>query len=207
MIARSIEAALESGVFDAVVVSTDDEEIAAVAESCGAQVPFRRPPELSHDHAATLPAIAHGIQWWEENRAPVEFACCIYATAPFLRAEFLEEGFRVLKQKTDAEFAFSVTTYAFPIFRSLRIAESGRVEMYWPENEMKRSQDVPEAWHDAGQFYWGRKTAFLNKEGFFSARSYPVILPRKMVQDIDTLEDWEFAEILFEIESENCKKA
>jgi len=98
MIARSIEAALESGVFDAVVVSTDDEEIASVAESFGAQVPFRRPAELSNDHAATLPVIAHAIRWWEENRAPVEFACCIYATAPFLRAEFLREGFRILKK-------------------------------------------------------------------------------------------------------------
>ena len=197
MIARSIEAALESGVFDAVVVSTDDEEIASIAESCGAQVPFRRPLELSNDHASTLPVIAHGIDWWEENRAPVEFACCIYATAPFLRAEFLEEGFRVLKEKPDAEFAFSVTTYAFPIFRSLRIAESGRVEMYWPENEMKRSQDLPEAWHDAGQFYWGRRDSFLKNKGFFTPISYPVFMPRHLVQDIDTPEDWERAEKMF----------
>jgi N-acylneuraminate cytidylyltransferase len=100
MIARSIEAALESGVFDSVVVSTDDEEIAAVAESCGALAPFRRPPELSNDHASTLPVIAHAIRWWEENRGRVQFACCIYATAPFLRSEFLREGFWVLKEKT-----------------------------------------------------------------------------------------------------------
>ena len=98
------------------VVSTDDEEIAAVAESYGALAPFRRPPELSNDHAATLPVIAHAIRWWEENRAPVEFTCCIYATAPFLR-----EGFRILKKKPDAEFAFSVTSYAFPIFRAIQL--------------------------------------------------------------------------------------
>lgn len=205
MIARSIEVALESGVFDAVIVSTDDEEIAAVAESSGAVVPFRRPPELSDDHASTMPVIAHAIQWWEENKSPIDFACCIYATAPFLRAEFLRKGLQILQNKPDADFAFSVTSYAFPIFRALKLGESGRVEMYWPENEMKRSQDLPEAWHDAGQFYWGRKSAFLKKEGFFSANSYPVILPRKTVQDIDTLEDWEFAEMLFE--SENFKKA
>lgn len=199
MIARSIEAALESGVFDSVVVSTDDEEIAAVAESCGAQAPFRRPPELSNDRAATIPVIAHAIRWWEENRTPVEFACCIYATAPFLRAEFLSEGFRTLKNKLDAEFAISVTSYAFPIFRAIQLAESGRVEMFWPENDIKRSQDLPEALHDAGQFYWGRKNAFLENEGFFTAKSYPVVLPRHLVQDIDTPEDWERAERMFSV--------
>ena len=197
MIARSIEAALESGVFDSVVVSTDDEEIATLAESYGAQAPFRRPPELSNDHAATLPVIAHAIRWWEEHRAPVDFSCCIYATAPFLRAEFLREGFRILKEKLDAEFAFSVTSYPFPIVRAIQLGESGRVEMFWPENEMKRSQDLPEAWHDAGQFYWGRKNAFLENAGVFTARSYPVILPRHLVQDIDTPEDWERAERMF----------
>lgn len=197
MIAWSIEAALASQVFDEVVVSTDDEEIAAVARSCGAQVPFRRPPELSDDHTATLPVISHAIHWWEENRAPVEYVCCIYATAPFLRTEFLREGFRIMREKSDAEFVFSVTSYAFPIFRAIRIVESGRVEMFWPENQMKRSQDLPEAWHDAGQFYWGRKNAFLENEGFFTAKSYPVILPRHLVQDIDTPEDWDRAEKMF----------
>lgn len=197
MIARSIEAAFESEIFDAVVVSTDDEEIASVAESCGALVPFRRPAELSNDHAATLPVIAHAIRWWEENRSPVEFACCIYATAPFLRADFLREGFRILEENPEAEFAFSVTSYAFPIFRAIRIAESGRLEMFWPENQMKRSQDLPEAWHDAGQFYWGRKSAFFETKGVFTAKSYPVILPRHLVQDIDTPEDWERAERMF----------
>lgn len=201
MIARSIETALESGVFDAVVVSTDDKEIASIAESFGAQVPFLRPAELSNEHAATLPVIAHSIRWWEQNRASVEFACCIYATAPFLRAEFLREGFRILKENPDAEFAFSVTSYAFPIFRAIRIAESGCVEMFWSENQMKRSQDLPEAWHDAGQFYWGRKSAFLENEGVFNAKSYPVILPRHLVQDIDTHEDWERAERMFSVAS------
>lgn len=197
MIARSIEAALESGVFDAAVVSTDDDEIASVAETYGAVVPFRRPPELSNDHAATLPVIAHAIRWWEENRAPVAFACCIYATAPFIRAECLREGLQLLKEKPDAEFAFSVTSYAFPIFRAIQLGKDGLVEMFWPENQMKRSQDLPEAWHDAGQFYWGKKEAFFTHEGVFNARSYPVILPRHLVQDIDTPEDWTRAEKMF----------
>jgi N-acylneuraminate cytidylyltransferase len=202
MIARSIEAALQSGVFDAVVVSTDDDEIASAAESCGAEVPFRRPPELSNDHATTLPVIAHAIRWWEENRTSLEFACCIYATAPFIQSEYLQEGLQILKEKPDAEFAFSVTSYAFPIFRAIQIAESGRVEMFWPENNIKRSQDLPEAWHDAGQFYWGRRDAFLERQGIFTARSYPVVLPRHLVQDIDTPEDWERAERMFSVGSE-----
>ena len=198
MITRSIEAARAAGVFDAVVVSTDDEEIAAVAEACGATAPFRRPTDLANDHAPTLPVIAHAIRWWEEHRSPVELACCIYATAPFLQARYLLEGLDLLQVHPDAEFVFSVTSYAFPIFRALRRTPDGRMEMFWPENELKRSQDLPEAWHDAGQFYWGRKTAFLNRLGVFSARALPVILPRHLVQDIDTPEDWQRAERMFE---------
>lgn len=197
MIAHSIDAALESKIFDRVLVSTDDEEIAKIAESFGAEAPFRRPAELSHDHAPTLPVIAHAIQWWESHRAPVTYACCIYATAPFLRPKYLREGLRVLHESSDAEFAFSVTTYAFPILRAVRVLQNGRVEMFWPENEMKRSQDLPEAFHDAGQFYWGRRDAFFRNEGVFSAKSYPVLLPRHLVQDIDTPEDWERAERMF----------
>jgi N-acylneuraminate cytidylyltransferase len=201
MIAWSIEAIRNAGVFDAVVVSTDDEEIATVAQSLGAEAPFRRPPELSNDHAATLPVMAHAIRWWEENRGPLEYCCCVCATAPFLNPEFLRKGLEMLQTKPDAEFAFSVTSYAFPIFRALQINTSGQVEMFWPENQLKRSQDLPEAWHDAGQFYWGRRDAFLGQKGFFSARAYPVFLPRQLVQDIDMPEDWDLAEKMFAIRS------
>ena len=197
MIAWPIDAIHQSGVFDAVVVSTDDDEIAAVAKSFGAEVPFKRPPELSNDHAATMPVVAHAIRWWEENRGSLEHCCCVYATAPFLNPHFLRKGLEILHTKPDAEFAFSITSYASPIFRALRIAESGRVEMFWPENELKRSQDLPAAWHDAGQFYWGTKQAFLTYQGGFTANTYPVILPRHLVQDIDTMEDWQVAEQYF----------
>jgi N-acylneuraminate cytidylyltransferase len=197
MIAWSIEAIRKAGVFDAVVVSTDDEEIATVAQSLGAEAPFRRPPELSNDHAATLPVVAHAIRWWEENRGPLEYCCCVYATAPFLKPDFLRKGLEMLQTKPDAEFAFTVTSYAFPIFRALQINTSGQVEMFWPENHLKRSQDLPEAWHDAGQFYWGQRDAFLGDKGFFRSNSYPVVLPRHLVQDIDTPEDWERAERMF----------
>lgn len=199
MIAWSIEAARAAGVFDRIVVSTDDAEIAGVAREWGAETPFVRPAELSGDHAATMPVVAHAIGWCEENSGPLEYCCCVYATAPFLKPEFLRDGLKILLEKPDADFAFSVTSYAFPIFRALRIAENGWVEMFWPENEMKRSQDLPESWHDAGQFYWGRRNAFLGRSGFFSAKSSPVVLPRHLVQDIDTPEDWERAERLFAI--------
>jgi N-acylneuraminate cytidylyltransferase len=197
MIAWPISATLDAGIFEAVIVSTDDDEIAAVAKSAGAEVPFIRPAELCDDHTATKPVIAHAIRWWEQNRGPLEFCCCVYATAPFLRPEYIRQGFDILQANPNADFAFSVTSYAFPIFRSLQIAQDGRVRMFWPENELKRSQDLPEAWHDAGQFYWGRRDAFLGDKGFFSGNSYPVVLPRHRVQDIDTLEDWERAEMMF----------
>jgi N-acylneuraminate cytidylyltransferase len=197
MIAWSIDAALATGIFDAVIVSTDDDEIAAVAETNGAEAPFRRPAELADDHTPTLPVVAHAIRWFEEHRAAVTFACCIYATAPFLQARYLVEGFNLLESHPDAEFSFGVTSFAFPIFRSLKRNLDGTVSMFWPENEMTRSQDLPEALHDAGQFYWGRKEAFLNRRGVFSAVSHPVILPRHLVQDIDTPEDWDMAERMF----------
>lgn len=197
MIAWSIGAAKDAGVFDAIVVSTDDEEIAQIAEASGAEAPFRRPKELSDDHTPTVPVIAHALRWFEAQRGPVSFACCIYATAPFLRPQYLREGLALLESHDDAQFAFSVTSFAFPIFRSLKKNPDGSVGMFWPEHELTRSQDLPEAWHDAGQFYWGRKEAFYTQNRIFSSRSYAVVLPRHLVQDIDTPEDWTRAERMF----------
>lgn len=197
IIAWSIQAAIKSGLFSAVLVSTDDDEIAAVARAHGAEAPFRRPPELSGDSAPTLPVVAHAIRWFEAERGQIDRACCIYATAPSLRAEFLKQGFDVLESHPDADFAFSVTTFAFPIFRALKRNPDGSLAMFWPGHETTRSQDLPDALHDAGQFYWGRRDAYLNRPGIYSARSFPVLLPRHMVQDIDTPEDWEMAEQRF----------
>lgn len=207
IIAWSIDAARAAGVFDAVLVSTDDDEIAAVAERCGAEAPFRRPAELADDFAPTLPVVAHAIRWFEEQRGPVDLACCIYATAPFLQPEFLLAGFDVLAANADVEFAFSVTSFAFPIFRAIKLNDDGTVGMHWPENELKRSQDLPAAWHDAGQFYWGRNAAFQKHLGPFSARSLPIVLPRHVVQDIDTEEDWELAESIFAARLRNATTA
>ena len=196
MIAWSIEAALQSARFDQVIVSTDDAEIAEVARRWGAAVPFVRPAELSDDHTGTIPVIRHAIEWFNLQGQSVEQACCLYATAPFVTAEDLRRGLDVL-QGNDCDYAFSVTSYPFPIQRAIRINAEGRVEMFSPEHFNTRSQDLEEAFHDAGQFYWGRADAWLQGEMIFSPHSLPVLLPRHRVQDIDTPEDWARAEWLF----------
>lgn len=196
MIAWSIEAARLSGCFDSIIVSTDDDEIAQVARDQGAEVPFKRPESLSDDHTGTIPVIAHAIEWMNANAAPVELACCIYATATFVRAEDLRLGLDTLKG-SGADYAFTVTSYPFPIQRAIRINREQRVEMFHPEHFRSRSQDLEEAWHDAGQFYWGRAEAWLAGKPIFSHDAAAVPLPRHRVQDIDTPEDWERAEWLF----------
>ena len=196
MIAWSIEAARLSGCFNRIIVSTDDPEIAEVARAHGAELPFMRPPELSDDHTGTIPVIAHAIDWMTCNSSLVEFACCIYATAPFVQAEDLRRGFDVLQQ-SGADYAFSVTSYPFPIQRAIRVTADRRVEMFNPEHFNTRSQDLEEAFHDAGQFYWGRAAAWLASTPLFSHDAAPVPLARHRVQDIDTAEDWECAEWLF----------
>lgn len=196
MIAWSIEAAQQSGCFDQIVVSTDDAEIAEVARQCGAQVPFMRPAALSDDHTGTTAVIAHAIDWLSEQGQQPDQVCCIYATAPFLSADDLRRGLDVLTT-TGSDYAFSVTSYAFPIQRAIRLNETGRVEMFNPEHFNTRSQDLEEAYHDAGQFYWGRADAWQQGRLMFSPVSVPVMLPRHRVQDIDTPEDWVRAEWMF----------
>ncbi|QWD94867.1 pseudaminic acid cytidylyltransferase [Polynucleobacter sp. MG-Unter2-18] len=197
IIAWSIEAALQSRCFDHVIVSTDDSMIAEVAQRFGASVPFIRPDELSDDHTATIPVVRHAIEWFiAEGVEPAE-VCCIYATAPFVRAADLREGLDLLMATPDCNYVFSVTSYPFPIQRAIRITNKERVEMFNAEYSDTRSQDLEEAWHDAGQFYWGRARAWLAGEPVFSSKSVPLRLPRKRVQDIDTPEDWASAEWLF----------
>ena len=196
MIAYSIEAAIESGCFDRVIVSTDDTEIAEVAQAYNAEVPFIRPEELSNDHAGTIPVIQHAVNWLIEQGEAPEFVCCLYATAPFITPEAIKQGLQQLED-TNAAYAFSATSYAFPIQRAFKIKPSLGVEMFEPEQFNTRSQDLGEAYHDAGQFYWGTKEAWLKEKVIFGSESTPVILPRHRVQDIDTPEDWEQAEWLF----------
>lgn len=196
MIAWSIDAALQSNCFDQVIVSTDDPEIAEVAQKCGAQVPFIRPSQLSDDHIGTIPVVANAIDWFIAQGQAPDQVCCLYATAAFVSAEDLRSGLKVLTE-SGADYAFSVTSYPFPIQRAIRITNAQRVEMFNADNFNARSQDLEEAYHDAGQFYWGRAKAWTLGKMIFSPASVAVMLPRYRVQDIDTHEDWLMAEYLF----------
>lgn len=195
MIAWSIEAAKSSGLFERIIVSTDDVEIAEVAKQWGAEVPFMRPEELSNDHAGTTPVIAHATQWAIGQRLDVEAVCCIYATAPFVQVDDLKRGWDALNFG-DWDYAFTVTDFAAPIFRAFKETEAGGIEMFYPEHFTTRSQDLPVALHDAGQFYWGRPAAWIEGKRIFDQRSTPVVIPRWRVQDIDTPDDWVRAEIV-----------
>lgn len=196
IIAWSIEAAIISGCFDRVIVSTDDAEIADVAKKYGAEVPFLRPDNLADDYIGTIPVVRHAIEQIAELDGSPEFVCCLYATAPFVIDEDIREGYRLL-QDSGADYTISVTSYAFPIQRAIRVTEQGRVEMFFPEYMDTRSQDLQESWHDAGQFYWGRADAWREERKIFSSSSLPVVLPRYRVQDIDSPEDWIHAELMF----------
>ncbi|PSF12968.1 pseudaminic acid cytidylyltransferase [Marinobacter shengliensis] len=196
MIAWSIEAALESKCFDHVIVSTDDREIAEVAQQYGAEVPFFRPQELADDHTATRPVINHAIEEAASRWGMPDCVCCIYATAPFIQAGDLRSAFDMLDQGT-AKFVFSAGRFAYPIQRGFRVNDAGRVERLWPEHRYTRSQDLEEAYHDAGQFYWGRTGAFLDFEDPMSVEGIAYVLPGTRVHDIDTKEDWAVAELIF----------
>ena len=197
IIAYSIEAARDAGMFDRIIVSTDDKEIAEVANAHGAETPFLRPAEISDDKTGTAAVIKHALNWLQEAGTPPCFSCCIYATAPFIQPSDLQDGFERLSASSKA-FAFSVTSFPFPIQRALKLAGDG-VEPFSPEHVETRSQDLEEAFHDAGQFYWGRVAAFLTDSPIFTPSSIPIILPRNRVQDIDTEEDWLRAEHLYRV--------
>ena len=196
IIAYSIEAALASSCIDQVIVSTDDQKISEVAKEYGAQVPFIRPEKLSTDYIATNPVISHAVEWMEDHGNHIDAVCCLYATAPFVQTDTISdayENFINLK----ADFCFTVTSFPFPIQRALKIDKSNKVGMFYPEHLNTRSQDLQEAYHDAGQFYWGTKLAFNSDASILSEIVIPYILPRYLVQDIDTLEDWKRAEIMY----------
>jgi len=196
LIAYSIEAAINSGCFERIIVSTDDREIAEIAKKFGAEVPFTRPNDISDDYASTLDVIAHAIT---ELKLPLNYnLCCIYATAPLISSNKISEGLALLTS-SKLDYVFSATEFSFPIQRAFRCSNNGLVEMFQPEHFDSRSQDLEKAYHDAGQFYWGKCVAFLEARPFFGQKSKPIILPNYLVQDIDTIDDWERAEIMFKL--------
>ncbi|WP_201576189.1 pseudaminic acid cytidylyltransferase [Psychrobacter sp. H8-1] len=195
IISYSIEAAKKSGCFDKIIVSTDDLEIAEIATKLGAEVPFIRPDDISEDFSVVTDTVIHAITELEKKLdIQVERACLIYATAPLINSRYIVEGLEKLLSM-DKSFAIGVTSYAFPIQRALSIIndEISQVSDY----RDARSQDLEEYYHDAAHFCWGTKDAFLEKHDFFSSSATPVVIPRGLVQDIDTAEDWKFAEMLY----------
>ena len=198
MIAYSIEEAIDSELFSRIIVSTDDDEISEVAQRYGAEVPFFRPSELADDYVGTTEVTAHVVNWLREIDYNPTAVCCIYATAPCLQKEDLKQGLKILTEGA-WQYVFSATKFSFPIFRGFKQHDDHGLEMFYPEHFMTRSQDLPEAMHDAGQFYWGQPEAWLDKLKIFDRCSTVVELPSWRVQDIDTLDDWEYAEISYSL--------
>jgi len=197
IIAYSIEAALKSGCFDRVIVSTDDEDIALVAKEYGAEVPFMRPADIADDYATTLMVIEHALKALLARGETCDYCCCIYATAPFVTALQLREGLQQMKQR-QADYLFPVCEFPSAIQRAISLDDAFNVTMFMPENLNTRTQDLTQAYYDTGQFYWGKVSAFLESKPIYSDKASGLILPKGSVVDIDTHEDWSLAEALFE---------
>jgi pseudaminic acid cytidylyltransferase len=198
MIGYSIKAAIASECFDEIIVSTDDAEIAEIAKFFGASTPFVRPKSLANDYTATIPVIKHAIEWFDDQGQSPSEVCCLYATAPFVQADSIRKAYKKMKQEK-ADYCFTATSFAFPIQRAIKITAENRIEMFYPEYFETRSQDLEESYHDAGQFYWGKSEAFKQQKPLFSKGATPYILPRHLVQDVDTPEDWKRAELMYQV--------
>lgn len=197
IIAYSIEAALKSGLFDEVMVSTDDEEIAVIAKDFGASVPFLRSEKTANDFAGTEDVILEVLHMYKGRGITFDNICCLYSTAPFVTAERLIEGFNFLSDKNDA--AISVVAYSFPIQRSVKIDKAGYLQPNFPQYMEARSQDLEKTYHDAGQFYFIKNKTFIEEHSLWCKNVVPVVLPELEVQDLDTMADWKLAEVKYKV--------
>lgn len=197
IIKYSIDAAIQSGVFDEIMVSTDDDEIAAISKQLGVEIPFKRSLKNSNDFATTADVIIEVLSEYAKLGVNYENACCLYPTAPFITSQDLLESFNALVLKK-ADTVVPVTPFDYPIWRSFKISND-KLEMNWPEFEKARSQDLAPAYHDAGQFYWLNVKSFLKNNKLFTNNSYPFLLDPSKVQDIDNEADWRHAELKFNI--------
>ena len=195
IIAYSIEAALNSGIFDEVMVSTDDEEIARIAEGYGAEVPFLRSAEKADDHAPTIEVIKEVLGEYKKLGEEFDYACCIYPTAPFITSEKLKTAFEQL-QSTGKDALVPVVRFSFPPQRCF-VIEDESLKYKWPENEFARSQDLEPFYHDAGQFYFQKTKTLIEGHSLVPASTAPFIVDDMEVQDIDTFDDWNIAEIKY----------
>ncbi len=200
----SIEAALKTKLFDEVMVSTDDVEIAEIAKQYGASVPFMRSKETANDYAILKDVLNEVISEYYKIGKSFDEICCILPTAPFVGSEDIKKAHKILESQKCVSVV-PVVKFSYTIFRSLKI-ENGKLVMNWPENFTKRSQDLPEAYHDAGLFYWYRKQYFEEKIAGFGENAFPYILDEEKVQDIDTLDDWRIAEMKYNLLKINTKE-
>ncbi len=198
IIAYSIEAALKSDLFDEVMVSTDDEEIAAIAKQYGANVPFMRSEQTANDFATTADVINEVLTRYENCGKRFDIIGCIYATAPFVTTENLNKGFEAITIG-GLDSAFPCVAFSYPVQRGLVIGEDGFIGLKWPEYRNSRSQDLEKFYHDAGQFYISKVDAFRKNVGFWGPRTSAIILDELMVQDLDTPTDWALAEMKYKL--------
>lgn len=198
IIAYSIETALKSKLFNEVIVSTDDEEIAEIAKIYGATVPFYRSTENSDDFSGTAEVIIEVINELKNLGKNYVNVCCVYPTAPFITIDSLQKGYKLLVER-NYDSVFPVCAFSFPIQRSLQMDSNGKVEMMWPENLMKRSQDLLATFHDAGQFYWVNSESILLSRKMYTDNSGAIELSELEVQDIDNQLDWDLAEIKYKL--------
>lgn len=196
MIAYAIDAARKSGVFDHVVVSTDDDEIAAIAQSLGAEIPFRRPADLADDHSPTVPVIAHAIAACRELGWDVGYTCCIYPGVPLIDADDIIAALRLLQAEGGEGYSFPVAPFPSAIQRALKLDDRGGVAPFDPRHVATRTQDLDPAYYDAGQFYWGRADSWLDGMAIHS-NGHAIVLPEWRVVDIDTPDDWDRAEMAY----------
>ena len=198
IIKYSIDAAMESGIFDEIMVSTDDQEIAEVGKSFGAKVPFMRSKENSTDMAMTVPVIEEVIMEYKKLGREFDYVCCIYPTAVFVTGDRLCLAKQMILDKC-AESVVPVMKFGYPIQRALKVSNDGRMAMFYPENHNVRSQDLEPTYHDCGQFYFLKTSSFLNQKVLYPEITFPLEVPESESQDIDSEEDWKMAEIKFNI--------
>lgn len=197
MIAWSIKAAQESKLFDHIIVSTDDEEIAEIARKCGAETPFMRPRELADDLTPTVPVVAHAIESCIDFGWHIDYVCCIYPCSPLLQSGDLVAAFKLADdRKTD--FVYPVTEYAHPIQRAMRQLPGGGMQFFYPQFELTRTQNLEKSFHDAGQFYWGKASAWLGHKKMHTA-GLGMPIPNWRVVDIDSEDDWIRATMIFNV--------
>ena len=196
MIAYAIEAAKISGLFESIVVSTDDSEIASISKAYGAKVPFIRPDNLANDYAGTVEVIAHAIIEYEKSHASPERICCIYPCVPLIKPDDIRDCLNLLESNSQADYAFPVTEFPSAIQRGLKRNDQGLMSSFYPDYEQMRTQDLEPAYYDVGQFYWGYRNSWLNNDSIHNSGAGCVI-PSWRVVDIDTSDDWKRAELLF----------